>query len=87
MPDDFLIGIDLGGTKIAAAVFGIDGKQRGTVVRLPTMARMQPAVTLTNMKRVVKQAKLSAGVAGVPQGRRHGQFWPARPEKPSPSRP
>ena len=76
MPDDFLIGIDLGGTKIAAAVFGTDGNQRGTVVRLPTMARMQPAVTLTNMKRVVKQAKLSAGVAGAPKAVGMGSSGP-----------
>ncbi len=66
MADNFLIGIDLGGTKIAAAAFDLSGNRLGKVARLPTMARMQPAVTLTNMKRVVKQAKLEAGVQGNP---------------------
>ena len=67
MADRFLIGIDLGGTKIAAAAFDMDGNRLGKVVRVPTLARMQPAVTLTNMKRVVKQAKAEAGVEGEPQ--------------------
>lgn len=66
MADGFLIGIDLGGTKIAAAAFDLEGNRIGKIARLPTMARMQPAVTLTNMKRVVKQAKTEAGVAGDP---------------------
>ncbi len=67
MSSNFLIGIDLGGTKIAAGVFDTDGNRLGKVARLPTMARMQPAVSLTNMKRVVKQAKAEAGVEGTPQ--------------------
>ena len=66
MADEFLIGIDLGGTKIAAAAFDLDGNRLGKIARLPTMARMQPAVTLTNMKRVVKQAKAAANVNGDP---------------------
>ncbi len=66
MADEFLIGIDLGGTKIAAAAFDLNGNRLGKIARLPTMARMQPAVTLTNMKRVVKQAKVGAGVDGDP---------------------
>ena len=67
MSDKFLIGIDLGGTKIAAAAFDMNGNRLGKVARLPTMARMQPAVSLTNMKRVVKQAGAAAGVDGAPQ--------------------
>ena len=66
MVDQFLIGIDLGGTKVAAAAFDLDGNRTGKIARLPTMARMQPAVTLTNIKRVVKQAKTEAGVNGDP---------------------
>ena len=66
MAQEFLIGIDLGGTKIAAAAFDLDGRRLGRIARLPTMARMQMAVTLTNMKRVVKQAKIEAGVHGDP---------------------
>lgn len=66
MSNGFLVGIDLGGTKVAAAAFDLNGRQLGKIARLPTLARMQPAVTLTNMKRVVKQAKLEAGVEGDP---------------------
>ena len=66
MATEFLIGIDLGGTKIAAAAFDIEGNRLGRIARLPTMADLKPAVTLMNLKRVVKQAKLEAGVAGVP---------------------
>lgn len=66
MARKFLIGIDLGGTKIAAAAFDLDGNQLGKVARVPTMAQLRPAVTLTNLKRVVKQAKAEAGVEGAP---------------------
>ena len=66
MTGKFLIGIDLGGTKIAAAAFDPDGKRLGKVTRLPTMASMQAAVTLMNLRRVVKQAKVEAGVEGMP---------------------
>ncbi len=66
MVTEFLIGIDLGGTKIAAAAFDLAGKRLGKIARLPTMANLKPAVTLMNLKRVVKQAKLEAGVSGSP---------------------
>lgn len=66
MADRFVIGMDLGGTKVAAAVFDLGGTRLGKIARLPTMAQMQPAVTLTNMKRVVRQAKMEAGVEGDP---------------------
>ncbi len=66
MATEFLIGIDLGGTKIAAAAFDIEGNRLGKIARLPTMADLKPTVTLMNLKRVVKQAKLEAGVTGVP---------------------
>ncbi len=66
MADEFLVGIDLGGTKVAAAAFDPEGNRIGKITRLPTMARMQPAVTLTNIKRVVKQAKAEARVDGDP---------------------
>ncbi len=66
MSRNFLIGIDLGGTKISAAAFDLDGNQLGKVARVPTMAQLRPAVTLTNLKRVVKQAKAEAGVEGAP---------------------
>ena len=66
MATKFTIGIDLGGTKIAAAAFDLDGNRLGKIARLPTMASMKPAVTLMNLKRVVKQAKLEAQVSGSP---------------------
>lgn len=76
MSDNFLIGIDLGGTKIAAAAFGMDGKRMGRIARLPTLAKMQPAVTLTNLKRVVKQAKVDAGLSGTPRAVGMGSSGP-----------
>lgn len=66
MTKKFLIGVDLGGTKIAAAAFDLAGKRLGKIARLPTMASMKPVVTLMNLKRVVKQAKLEAQLTGTP---------------------
>lgn len=66
MRANFVIGIDLGGTKVAAAAFAMDGARLGKVAKLPTMARMRRAVTLMNIRRVVKQAKIEAGVEGAP---------------------
>lgn len=79
MASKYLIGIDLGGTKIAAAAFDMEGNRLGKIARLPTMARMKPAVTLTNMKRVVKQAKAEAGVSGDPQVVGMGSSGPLDP--------
>ncbi len=79
MSSKFLIGIDLGGTKIAAAAFDLDGNRLGKIARLPTMASMQAAVTLTNLKRVVKQAKSCAGVDGTPQAVGMGSSGPLDP--------
>ena len=76
MADHFLIGIDLGGTKIAAAAFDMDGKRLGKIARLPTLARMQPAVSLTNLKRVVKQAMTEAGVTAPPHAVGMGSSGP-----------
>ena len=66
MATEFLIGIDLGGTKIAAAAFDLAGNRLGRIARLPTMAGLKSAVTLMNLKRVVKQAKLEAKLSGAP---------------------
>ena len=79
MPDKFLIGMDLGGTKIAAAAFDLEGNRLGKIARLPTMANMQAAVTLTNLKRVVKQAKSCAGVEGTPLAVGMGSSGPLDP--------
>ncbi len=66
MSSPYIFGIDLGGTKIAAAAFDPEGNRLGKIVRLPTMAEMKPAVTLMNLKRVVKQAAAEAGLKGPP---------------------
>ena len=76
MATEFLIGVDLGGTKIAAAAFDLAGNRIGRIARLPTMAGMKPAVTLMNLKRVVKQAKLEAGLTGVPKAVGMGSSGP-----------
>ncbi len=66
MASSYILGIDLGGTKIAAAAFDAEGNRLGKIVRLPTMAAMKPAVTLTNLKRAAKQAAAEAGRNGPP---------------------
>lgn len=76
MDSQFLIGIDLGGTKVAAAAFNLEGERLGRVARLPTMAHLKPAVTLMNLKRVVKQAKLEGGVTGTPEAIGMGSSGP-----------
>ena len=76
MTKDFLIGIDLGGTKVSAAAFGMDGQRLGKIAMLPTMSSMRRAVTLMNIRRVVKQAKIEAGVRGRPQAVGMGSSGP-----------
>lgn len=76
MDSEFVLGIDLGGTKVAAAVFGLDGRRLGRVAKLPTMAHLKRAVTLMNLKRVVKQAKVEAGVSGAPRAVGMGSSGP-----------
>ncbi len=76
MPKEFIIGIDLGGTKVAAAAFAMDGTRLGRIARLPTMSSMKPAVTLMNIKRVVKQAGIEGGVAGRPKAIGMGSSGP-----------
>ncbi len=76
MSTPYILGIDLGGTKIAAAAFDIDGNQLGKVARLPTMAKMKQVVTLMNLKRVAKQAAVDAGLEGPAQAVGMGSTGP-----------
>ena len=62
----YIIGIDLGGTKITAAAFDRDHRRLGQVQSIPTMARQPLALTLMNLKRVVGQARRAAGLEGAP---------------------
>ncbi len=62
----YIIGIDLGGTKIAAAAFDRDHKRLGRVQSIPTMARQPAALTLMNLKRVAGQARRVAELQGQP---------------------
>ncbi len=66
MSSPYILGIDLGGTKIAAAAFDLEGNRLGKIARLPTMAEMKPAVTLMNLKRAAKQAAAEASLEGPP---------------------
>ena len=61
-----ILGIDLGGTKIAAAVFDQKHRRISDVHALPTMANQPAKLTLMNLKRVISQATKSAGVEGPP---------------------
>ena len=66
MTSNYLLGIDLGGTKVSAAAFDMEGKRLGKIASLPTMANRKPAITLMNLKRVSKQAAVEACVEGQP---------------------
>jgi glucokinase len=62
----YVLAFDVGGTKLAAAVFGLDHRRLCKVHALPAMAQQRPVVTLTNLKRVGDQARKEAGVEGQP---------------------
>jgi glucokinase len=62
----YVLAFDVGGTKLAAAVFGLDHRRLCKVQSLPAMAKQRPAVTLMNLKRVGEQARREAGVEGQP---------------------
>jgi len=56
MPEDCLLGIDLGGTKIAAGAFTLERKRRGEPVLVPTQADQPREVTLSNIERAAREA-------------------------------
>ena len=62
----YVLAFDVGGTKLAAAVFGPDHRRLCKVQSLPAMAKQRPAVTLMNLKRVGEQARKQAAVEGQP---------------------
>jgi glucokinase len=62
----YVLAFDVGGTKLAAAVFGLDRRRLSKVQSLPAMAKQRPAVTLLNLKRVGEQARKEAKVSGPP---------------------
>lgn len=67
MPNSqYVLAFDVGGTKLAAAVFSLDHERLCKVHALPAMAKQRPAVTLMNLKRVGEQARKAAGVEGPP---------------------
>lgn len=67
MADSFyVLGVDLGGSKIAAAVFDSEHRQLSDVHVLPTMANQSVKLTLMNLKRVISQAIRSSRCMGSP---------------------
>ncbi len=64
MPGDFLLGVDLGGTKIAAGVFDMERKLLGQIAGAPTQADQPATVTLENLRQAVAQASRDAGLDG-----------------------
>ena len=68
MADSFyVLGVDLGGSKIAAAVFDRERHQLSDVHVLPTMANQSAKLTLMNLKRVISQAIRSSQCVGSPE--------------------
>tara|TARA_Y100000588_G_scaffold394708_1_gene516742 strand:+ start:1519 stop:2472 length:954 start_codon:yes stop_codon:yes gene_type:complete len=56
MSNSYVLGVDLGGTKIAAAVFDEYHHRIADVHALPTMANQPVKLTLLNLKRVITKA-------------------------------
>ncbi|HYM12316.1 MAG TPA: ROK family protein [Bryobacterales bacterium] len=66
MADESLVlGVDLGGTKIAAGVFDAQHRLLGEIARVPTAADRPAAITLGNLKAAAEQACRSAGAGGA----------------------
>jgi glucokinase len=64
MSDSYVLGLDLGGTKIAAAVFDEQHRRITDVYALPTMANQPAKLTLLNLKRALGQAIRAAELDG-----------------------
>lgn len=62
----YVLGFDVGGTKIAAAAFSLDGERLGDICVLPTMAKQPAKLTLLNLKRAGLEAAKRGGVSGPP---------------------
>lgn len=62
----YVLAIDIGGTKIAAAVYDSNRRRIGDIQSIPTMAQQKAAVTLINFKRIAGQAISKAGLDGPP---------------------
>lgn len=56
MSNSYVLGIDLGGTKIAAAVFDEQHRRITDIYALPTMANQPAKLTVLNLKRAISQA-------------------------------
>jgi len=68
MAGDYLLGIDLGGTKIAAGVFDLERKLLGEVATASTEADQPGPVTLENLRRAAEEARRRAGIGeGAPR--------------------
>ena len=48
----FILAFDLGASKLAAAVYSLDGERLCTLQRLPAMANQPQVLTLINIKRI-----------------------------------
>ena len=59
----FLLGIDLGGTKIAAGAFDAQHRLIGEIVKAPTAADQPAGITLGNIERAAREACRRAGAA------------------------
>lgn len=62
----YVLAFDIGGTKIASAVYGPDRRRIGEIQSIPTMARQRASVTLINFKRIGSLAIAKAGLDGPP---------------------
>ncbi len=66
MTADYVLGIDLGGTKIAAGVFAGNRKLIGEISSAATGADQPAEATLANLKRAADEARRAAGCDARP---------------------
>lgn len=76
---DYVLGFDVGGSKIAAACFDLEGKQTSKICVLPTMAEQPAKLTLLNLKRAGLEAAKRGGGEGPPRAVGMGAPGPLKP--------
>ena len=76
---EYVLGFDVGGSKIAAAAFDLEGKQLSEICVLPTMAEQPAKLTLLNLKRAGLEAAKRGGGEGPPRAVGMGAPGPLNP--------
>ncbi|MDD5686739.1 MAG: ROK family protein [Elusimicrobia bacterium] len=60
---NYIVSVDLGGTKICAGIVTTDGKIKSDIIKLPTESEKPSKIILENIVRAISSAIKSAGVS------------------------